>query len=225
MVKMGQTPMERIDVLKQMISEYRTKVATYQAMIGEWERELGLPPSAYAANGSSLGSDASGLTVEVQPWQFMGKSQPEAAKALLGLVKHPLTTEEIVDGIRRGGVEVKGKKNTFYAILNRSDEFARFGRNTWGLTDWPGRKTARKKREKKIDASSTKTARTTEKSKDNIGVAVREVMKDGKLRSKEQIVKAVEQRVGHAIKPIAVFGTLRSRKEFAVVDGQYRMAG
>jgi DNA-directed RNA polymerase delta subunit len=215
--------MDRNDLLKQMISEYRGKVSTYQAMIAEWERELGLPVRSQNVNGASAPSGDTGINVEVQPWQFMGKSQPEAARALLALVKHPLTTEEIVDGIRRGGVAVKGKKNTFYAILNRSDEFVRVARNTWALADWPGRKIPKKKREPKtIEAKSSK--RTREQTTQNVGSVVREVMRDGKPRSKDQIIKAVEQHMGHPIKPIAVFGTLRN-KNFVQVDGQYRMAG
>jgi hypothetical protein len=216
--------MDRNELLKQMISEYRGKVVTYQAMIAEWERELGLPVSSQSVNGSTVTISDTGINVEVQPWQFMGKSQPEAARALLAMVKHPLTTEEIADGIRRGGVEVKSKKNTFYAILNRSEDFSRFGPNTWGLTDWPGRKTQRKKREKK-PADEQKITKTNEKaSRDNVGAAVREVMKDGKVRTKDQIIKAVEQHVGRSIKPIAVFGTLRN-KNFVQADGGYRLAG
>jgi len=218
--------MDRSDLLKQMISEYRGKVATYQAMIAEWERELGLPVTAHTSNGASAGQDR-GISVEVQPWQFMGKSQPEAAKVLLNLVKHPLTTEEIVDGIQRGGVQVKGKKNTFYAILNRSEEFARFGRNTWGLADWPGRKSFKKKRDEKVPEkvkANKKTATRDSTAPQGVGAAMREVMKDGKLRSKDQIIKAVEQHIGHPIKPIAVFGALRNRKDFQQVDDQYRLA-
>jgi DNA-directed RNA polymerase delta subunit len=195
-------------------------------MIAEWERELGLPASATVNSAATSSDNGSGLTVEVQPWQFMGKSQPDAARSLLNLVKHPLTTEEIVDGIRRGGVAVKGKKNTFYAILNRSEEFVRVAPNTWGLAEWPGRKVPKKKRETKATEGKGKQHRLvleTKSARDNVGSAVREVMKDGRSRSKDQIVKAVEQYMGHPIKPIAVFGTLRN-KSFVQVDGQYRMA-
>lgn len=129
--------MERADLLKQMISEYQRKVDTYQAMIREWEKELGIPTASLSPSQSSQHGERK-PGVDVQPWQFLGKSQPEAAKALLLSVGHPMTTEEIIEGIKRGGVEIGGNKYTFYTILSRSDGIARFRKNTWGLSDWPG---------------------------------------------------------------------------------------
>ena len=117
--------MKRDEFLKQMIAEYRKKIETYQAMIQEWERELGIPASASAATTMATTGAKSGLTVDVQTWQFLGKSQPEAAKALLKMVEHPLTTEEIIEGIRKGGIEVGSTKYGFYSILSRSDDFVK----------------------------------------------------------------------------------------------------
>ncbi len=138
--------MKRDEFLKQMIAEYRKKIETYQAMIQEWERELGIPASASAATTMATTGAKSGLTVDVQTWQFLGKSQPEAAKALLKMVEHPLTTEEIIEGIRKGGIEVGSTKYGFYSILSRSDDFVKVKKNTWGLSEWPG--LAKKKKPK-----------------------------------------------------------------------------
>jgi hypothetical protein len=141
--------MER-DVLQRMIQEYRKKIETYQAMVAEWEKELGLNPSAVVATGDADSSNAkakppvgSSVSAFVRNFQFFGKTQTDAAKALLEVVGHPLTTEEIMEGVEKGGVKLGGKtpkdkKQNFYTILNRSKEFGRAAKNTWGVVGWPG---------------------------------------------------------------------------------------
>jgi len=79
----------------------------------------------------------------IRDWQFFNKSQPEAAKAVLEIVGHPLRTQQIIDAIEKGGVKVGGKrpkdkKQNFYIILNRSKELGRAAKDTWGLLSWPG---------------------------------------------------------------------------------------
>jgi hypothetical protein len=144
--------MERPEFLRQMIAEYQKRIDLYQAMIAEWEKELGagsMAPERAAAN--SAGDGNQGKTKEggpspvwsVREWQFYGKSQPEAAKQLLEMVKHPLSTASIMEGLEKGGVKVGGKteqqrKMNLYTILNRSDEFVRIARDTWALQGWPG---------------------------------------------------------------------------------------
>lgn len=135
------------DVLQKMVSEYRKKIELYQSMVTEWEKELGI-----ASIASSLGSDtengakkpvSSDILSLVREYQFFNKTQTEAAKALLEMVNHPLKTEDIMDAISKAGVKLGGKtpkdkKQNFYTILNRSKEFGRAGKNTWGLVAWPG---------------------------------------------------------------------------------------
>jgi hypothetical protein len=139
------------DLLRRMISEYRKKIEMYQAMISEWEKELG-GTSATTFSGSVGESDqpsgrskpaAGDILSLVRNFQFFGRTQTDAAKGLLELIGHPLTTEEIMEGIEKGGVKLGGKtpkdkKQNFYTILNRSKEFGRAARNTWGLVNWPG---------------------------------------------------------------------------------------
>ena len=74
---------------------------------------------------------------------FFGKSQPEAAKAFLEMVKYPLTTAQILEGIEKGGLSVGGKtpaskKQNLYTILDRNQEFVRVQKGTWALVGWPG---------------------------------------------------------------------------------------
>lgn len=139
--------MDRAQMLQQMISEYRKKIDTYQAMISEWEKELGMNPTASAVSSDSEQPKQKGatgsITGMVRNFQFYNKTQTEAAKTLLEIVGHPLTTEEIMEGVEKGGVKLGGKtpkdkKQNFYTILNRSKEFGRAAKNTWGIAGWPG---------------------------------------------------------------------------------------
>jgi hypothetical protein len=142
--------MDRTEFLHTMIEDYRKKIEMYQAMIAEWERELGQQfspsqpkhdvKSEETKTKPSSGADPLSL---IREFQFWGKSQPEAAKALLELVGHPMKTEQILVGIEKGGVKVGGqskqkKVTNFYTILGRSKDFATVARGTWGLTSWPG---------------------------------------------------------------------------------------
>jgi hypothetical protein len=139
--------MEKADLLREMIAEKQRQVELYQQMIAEWERELGESAAGAAANGTGAIAAESRTNPDdpvagVRTYQFFNKSQPEAAKQLCEFVGHPLRTEEIVRGIEKGGVGVGGKtpkdkKTNMYTILQRSDEFVRFKRDTWGLSKWP----------------------------------------------------------------------------------------
>jgi hypothetical protein len=88
--------MTREDMLRGMIEEYRKKIETYQAMIREWETELGShragPPSPVSASSDSTKKHSAGSPASlVREYQFFNKSQPEAAKELLEMVGHPLS--------------------------------------------------------------------------------------------------------------------------------------
>jgi hypothetical protein len=138
--------MDRSAVLKDLILQYREKIRLYEAMVAELERECGatsdggvLAPS----NGGEGRSKSSDPVANVRQFQFFNKSQPEAAKTLLEFVKHPLLTQQIVDGIEKGGVAVGGKsakdkKLNLYSILNRNADFVRWEKDTWGLPHWQG---------------------------------------------------------------------------------------
>jgi hypothetical protein len=141
--------MDRAEMLRQMISEYRSRVERYTAMIAEWEKELvttgAVPVEPHSANGVGTKKDTvvSDPLSKIRAYQFFSKSQPEAAKMLLEFAGHPLLTQQIVDGLEKGGVTVGGKtpkdkKMNLYSILTRSDEFVRWKKDTWGLPSWPG---------------------------------------------------------------------------------------
>lgn len=141
--------MDKAEVLRQMIADKQRLVELYQAMIADWEREIGTPASA--TNGSQAdastksgpkstsGGDLLGL---VREYEFFRKSQPDAAKAFLEKVGHPVKTQVILEAIQKGGVTVGGKEESkrmnLYTILHRSTEFGLAGKDAWGLSGWPG---------------------------------------------------------------------------------------
>jgi hypothetical protein len=156
--------MERTDVLREMIAEKQRQIELYTAMVHEWQKELGesdstLRPSPEGASNQGTPTQDDPVA-SVRKYQFFNKSQPEAAKLLLEYVTHPLSTQEIVTGIEKGGVTVGGKtpkdkKTNLYTILQRSDDFVRFKRDTWGLAKWPG---APKKTEQDEEKDKEKTS-------------------------------------------------------------------
>lgn len=138
--------MTREEWIRQEIEKYRRRIETYQAVIAEWESELGLSARAEhsgSANGAGKKDAGTDPLATVQGMIFFGKSQPDASKLLLERVGYPLTTGQLLAGIEKGGVKVGGKneqakKYNLYTILNRSPEFARVARDTWALVGWPG---------------------------------------------------------------------------------------
>jgi hypothetical protein len=139
--------MTREDFLAREIEAYRKKIELYQAMISEWERELGKPsPQATPADSQqqppAAKKAASGDPLSlIHGMVFFGKSQSQAAKAFLQMVGYPLSTQVILEGIEKGGVKVGGKdpKQNLYTILERSPEFERVRRGgIWALATWPG---------------------------------------------------------------------------------------
>ncbi len=150
--------MTREEILRQMIDDYRRKIGTYEAIIQEWEAELGVqsrtaPLSSLSGtpHKKEAGAEPSSL---VKGLQFFNKSQIEAAKMFLEMVGYPLRTNQIIQGIEKGGVKLggktaKAKKTNFYTVLHRSDDLAIVEKDTWGLTNWSGVKKEKDSKEEK----------------------------------------------------------------------------
>ncbi len=142
--------------IAELVAKYRKKIELYQGMIAELEGEMGShagPLSGDSSNPSAQTgrrdeqdhkkANPGDPTSLVRDWQFFNKSQPEAAEDLLNMLNHPLSTDEIVNclekgGLKLGGTTAKDKKQNLYTILARSGRFGRAAKNTWGLPGWPG---------------------------------------------------------------------------------------
>lgn len=141
---------DRAELLRQMIAEKERLIELYHAMIGEWRREIGeggpvaagATQSAVSAGREPIGGGDPISTV--REFEFHNKSQTEAARIVLDRVGYPLTTQQIIDAIARGGVNVGGKtpqaqKTNFYTILHRSKkDFGLAAKDRWGLRGWKG---------------------------------------------------------------------------------------
>lgn len=99
----------------------------------------------------------------VKGMQFFNKSQPEAAKLFLEMVGYPLRTQDIIEGIEKGGVTIGGKtaktkKTNLYTILHRGDDFGLVRKDTWGLTSWPG---VKKEKDAKVEEPAVENGSET----------------------------------------------------------------
>jgi len=180
----------------------------------------------------------------VRPDEFFTMTQSEAAKAYLKKVGRAIPFEELVAALKKGGARLGGSdpSHTLYVSLARNPhkEFVWPSTDHIGLSEFYGSRTRASavpgKRVKKAKRSRTNGATTTQpakaarpaRSKDakkpsDVALAIEEVMKDGQARSKDEIVKAVTQKLGRKVAPISVHGTLVNGKKYEQVDGgQFR---
>jgi hypothetical protein len=134
----------REEMLREMIADSRRKIERHTINIAEWEMELRAAgadiggPDSPGANGG--GTNAPGLDPlsVVRPFEFATKSQPEAIKIFLERYGYPLTTDQLMAGLDKGGLKVGGtdplrKKNNLATILTRCDGVVRVGRGAWSL--------------------------------------------------------------------------------------------
>jgi hypothetical protein len=80
---------------------------------------------------------------EVPTGAFLGKSIPEAAKLCLQIVKRKLTSREIADYLKKGGIETTAKSfpALVHSILIRASKpydspIVKLDRSYWGLAEW-----------------------------------------------------------------------------------------
>jgi hypothetical protein len=80
---------------------------------------------------------------EVPTGAFLGKSIPEAAKLCLQIVKRKLTSREIADYLKKGGIESTAKSfpALVHSILIRASKpfdspILKLDRSYWGLAEW-----------------------------------------------------------------------------------------
>jgi hypothetical protein len=178
----------------------------------------------------------------LRPDEFYGMSQNDAAKAYLKKVGRAVSLDQLVDSLNKGGAQVGGAnpKKTLYVSLMRNPmrEFVSPSENYIGLRSFypnlpkvskpkstRGKRTKgqkRKARSAKPKAEPKAAAKqpAADVKRENIGAVVREVMRDGQARTKEDIFKEVEIKLGHPIAPIAVYGTLRGKGFTADENGK-----
>ncbi len=92
----------------------------------------------------------------------------------------------------------------------------------------PARPAKKKRGAKKAARAQAKAKEKLAKAKPpahnpaEVSAAVTETLSDHKARTAEEVLQAVEQKLGHLVKKIAVYGTLR-KKDFEQVGDRYRL--
>jgi hypothetical protein len=118
--------------------ELNTFIKVLQEMAGA---EAPATESAAAVNDSGQptpGQEVSDPLSVVYAGLFWGKSQTAAAKILLERVRRPLKTKVIFECLKKGGLEVGGKKPevNLWGILNRAnDTFVLVPKAGWDLIE------------------------------------------------------------------------------------------
>ena len=56
-----------------------------------------------------------------------------------------------------------------------------------------------------------------------VSAAVAEALSDHKARTADEVLAAVQERLGHPVKKIAVYGNLRKKDYVEIDDGKYQL--
>jgi hypothetical protein len=181
----------------------------------------------------------SGGTYKPRPDEFFGMSQAEAARTYLEKIGHAVLLDDLLKAVTSGGCKVGGadpKKNFHVGLLQNKRDFVPTGNGYFGLRKFypnmpklgrpegtPTKKASVKRGAKKSAKRSAKPKAST-KAHDpaEMRAAVTEVLRDHKAKSPDDVVAAVERKVGHPVKKIAVYGALR-KKDFEQVGDKYRL--
>jgi hypothetical protein len=158
-------------------------------------------------------------------------SQSDAARAYLKKVNRAVSFEHLVQVLRKGGAEVGGAdpKKTLYVSLMRNPkgEFVIPSEGHVGLRLFypglpKGGKSTKPKKNKKAKRAK-KSGQPAEKGPSEIMAGLKQVLAHGEPKTKGELVKTLEEKLGRKIAQISVAGALRS-KIFAESDGKYQLA-
>jgi hypothetical protein len=153
---------------------------------------------------------------EVPVGAFLGKSIPEAAKLCLQILKRKMTTREIAEALKKGGIESSAKNFPIivHSILDRASKggsgILRLDR-AWGLAEWypAGLRSgaAPDKRVKIKKARKTNRSKTKQNPAGN-GEAKAESSPDG---LQERIAKLLRSKPGVELAPSEIAASLGVR--------------
>jgi hypothetical protein len=184
-----------------------------------------------------------GENYKPRPDEFFSLSIAEAARTYLEKVGHAMSVDDILRVITSGGCKVGGAdpKRTLSITLSMAKrEFVATGNGNYGLRvfypNMPklgrpegGTRAGKKgpaKRKTKVKTSTQQKAKAMEKppgyDAGAVSAAVNEALSDHKAKSPEEVLAAVERKVGYPVKKIAVYGTLR-KKDFEQIGDKYRL--
>lgn len=249
------------DYLRKTLEHYRQQreaqlsaLRKTEAFIVELEAELGEPSTVGMSPapmpldfGTSIESrPLQPASVTIQPDDFFGMTQTQAARAYLQRVKRAVSIEQIVDALQKGGAQLGGAdpKKTLYVSLARNPErlFVIPREGYFGLREfYPSLpktvskpKTSKKKtlRSRGHRGASKKAKPSTvsrgprakpETPETPIKSAVERALADGKVLTIQEIVASAEKQLSRPVTPFGVRATLRG-KAFVREGDKYKLA-
>jgi len=246
------------DYLRKTLDHYRQQRDTQLAelrrtetLIAHLEAELGeastveIAPAALPLDfGTAIEARPSqSASVAIQPDDFYGMTQTQAARAYLQRVKRAVSIEQIVDALQRGGAQLGGAdpKKTLYVSLARHPErlFVVPREGYLGLREFypnlpktapkpklrksKNRRNRRHKATSKMPKPSAASQGAHEQPEKPIKSAVEKALAEGKALTLQEIVAAVGKHLGRSVAALGVRATLRGRA-FVQEGDKYKLA-
>lgn len=162
---MGSEPIDYAAIIADLETKMATLATTLASLrAAQMAGALGQTGESSGAMATTMVPSASGGEVPVGA--FLGKSIPEAAKLCLQIVKRKMTSREIADALKKGGIESTAKSLPLmvHSILTRSSKgngaIVKLDRSYWGLVEWyPAAMRASAALEKRSDKRVRKSRR------------------------------------------------------------------
>jgi len=124
--------------------DYRAVLADLKARKAALDQAIAAIEGLAGEGPSGIGSSVEGPSVPIHADTFVGLNITEAAAKYLRIMGRPArTTEQVADGLVRGGLNVT--QASVSSILRKNNrtgegEVIKVGRGLWGLQEWyPGR--------------------------------------------------------------------------------------
>lgn len=238
------------DYLRQTLEHYRQQkqaqledLRKTEALILHFEKELG--EASGTESGEAVPLDYGNVgelrsspprAVAIEPDDFFGMTQTQAAKAYLLRVKKAVSIDQIVDALQRGGANLGGvdPKKTLSVSLARNPlrEFVSPREGYFGLREfYPNLPKAvsklkhkkKKKKKKKRAIENAAPRKVDDTSEKPVKTAVRQALGGGRNLSLEEIVTFVEKQLGRKVATFGIRATLRG-KDFTKEGDAYRLA-
>jgi|SRR5579863_5904180 len=143
--------------LLEFLEQLRREREELDLLIRGLERRLGIVSDTKNTDLPLPSSPRVTVSIEHIPVGFFHNlTQAEAAEKLLRLNSgHPLSTPEIVEALRKSGLELNARNamTIMYTTLKRNPKFERVAGKAWGLTEWYPDKRKRKESETEWEAT------------------------------------------------------------------------
>lgn len=164
--------------------------------------------SVQVSDAFTFKDNASASTKGVQPGDFFGKPQADAAREYLKRLGRAATVDDIFAALQRGGVKFTGKdpkKNLYISLTMRKAIFVSVAPYTFGLWEFYP------------DAKGEKTG-------GRLSAQIEEVMQDGKSHRVVDIMRMLEEKFGQKVTRSSVGSVLFREDQFRKVGrGKFKL--